>query len=83
MKFLYPEVNLYLYCINLPYGLTWNTFVMSGTPSCYFRMLDKLQKKMSKTVDVHLNWVNWFQFLILVAGSHVILIGCMIFLSPF
>ena len=34
-------------------------------------------------VDVHLNWLNWFPFLILVAGPLVILIGCMIFLSPF
>ena len=34
-------------------------------------------------VDVHLNCLNWFHFLILVGGLLVILIDCMIFLSPF
>ena len=34
-------------------------------------------------VDVHLNWPNWFLFLILVVGLLIILIDCMIFLSPF
>ena len=33
-------------------------------------------------VNVHLNWLNWFHFLILVGGSFLILMGCMIFLSP-
>ena len=31
----------------------------------------------------YLNWLNWFHFLILVRGLLVILIDCMIFLSPF
>ena len=34
-------------------------------------------------VDVHLNWLNWFHFLILKGGLLVILIDCMIFVSPF
>ena len=34
-------------------------------------------------VDVHLNGLNWFHFLILMGGLLVILIDCMIFLSPF
>ena len=34
-------------------------------------------------LDVHLNWLNWFQFLILDGGLLVILIDCMIFLSSF
>ena len=34
-------------------------------------------------VDVHLNWLNWFHFLILEGDLLVILIDCMIFLSPF
>ena len=34
-------------------------------------------------VNVHLNWLNWFHFLILEGGLIVILINCMIFLSPF
>ena len=34
-------------------------------------------------VNVHLNRLNWFQFLILKKGVLIILIDCMIFLSPF
>ena len=30
-------------------------------------------------VDVHLNWLNWFCFLILEGGQLIILIDCMIF----
>ena len=33
-------------------------------------------------MDVHLNWLNLFHFLILEEGLLVILIDCMIFLSP-
>ena len=34
-------------------------------------------------VDAHLNWLNWFHFLILKGGLLIILVDCMIFLSPF
>ena len=34
-------------------------------------------------VDVHLGWLNWFYSLFLEGGLLVILIDCMIFLSPF
>ena len=34
-------------------------------------------------VGVHLNWLNWFYFLLLEGALLVILIHCMIFLSPF
>ena len=34
-------------------------------------------------VGVHLNWLNWFHFLVLEGGLLVILIDGMIFLSPF
>ena len=34
-------------------------------------------------LDVHLNWLNWFRFVILKGGLHVIVIDCMIFLSLF
>ena len=33
--------------------------------------------------DVHLNWLNLLHFLILARGVLVILIDCIIFLSPF
>ena len=36
-----------------------------------------------KLVDVHLNWFNWLHFLILEGGLLIILINCMIFVSPF
>ena len=34
-------------------------------------------------VDVLENWLNWFHFLFLRGGLLIILIDCMIFLSPF
>ena len=34
-------------------------------------------------VGVHLNWLNWFHVVVLVGGLLVILIDCMIFMSPF
>ena len=34
-------------------------------------------------VDVLQDWINWFQFLLLEGSLLVILIDCMIFLSPF
>ena len=34
-------------------------------------------------IDVHLNLVSWFYFLILKGGLFIILTDCMIFLSPF
>ena len=34
-------------------------------------------------VDIHLNWLNWFHHLILKVSLLIILIDCMIFLSPF
>ena len=83
----------------------------SGAPTYYFEMLDKLQKRICRTVghslaasldlgssskcsqpkssigitliDVHLNWLNWFHFLILEQGLLFILIDCIIFLLPF
>ena len=85
--------------------------VWAGAPSCHLELLDKLQKRICRTVGpllaasleslahrqnvasffsigitlvyVHLNWLNWFHFFILEGGLLVILIDCMIFLSPF
>ena len=34
-------------------------------------------------VDVVQNWFNWFHFLFVLGGLFVILIDCMVFLSPF
>ena len=45
MKFLSPEVALYLYKSTI--GHVWNTccHVWSGAPSCYLESLDKLQNR--------------------------------------
>ena len=34
-------------------------------------------------VNIHLNWLNWLHFFILEGGLLIVLIDCMIFLSPF
>ena len=112
MKFLSPEVALYLYKSTIRPCMEYCCHVWAGTPSCYLELLDKLQKRICRTVgpslatsleplarrrnvaslslfysatlvDVHLNWLNWFHHLILEGDLLVILIDCIIFLSPF
>ena len=55
------------------------SLVASLEPSVHHRNVASL----SFFVNVNLNWLNLFHFLILLAGPLVILIGCMIFMSPF
>ena len=111
MKFLSPEVVLYLYKSTIRPCMEYCCHVWAGAPSCYLELLDKLQKRICRTVgpslaasleplahrrnvaslslfyrylvDVHLNWLNWFHFLILKVGLLVILVDCTVFLSPF
>ena len=113
MKFLSPEVALYLYKSTMQPCMEYCGNVWGGAPSSYLESLDNLQKRICRTVgpslavslepllhhwniaswslfyryyfgiDVHLNWLNWFHFLILKWGLLVIPIDCMIFLSPF
>ena len=112
MKFLSPEVALYLYKSTIRPCMEYCCHVWAGAPSCYLELLDKLQERICRTVgpslaasleplahprnvailslsigitlvDVHLNWLDWFHFLILEGDLLVILINCMIFLSPF
>ena len=99
MKFISPEVALYLHksTIRSWSCIEYCCHFWAGAPSCYLELLDKLQKRICTTVgpsltvsleslthcrnlNVHL---NWFNFLILEGGLLVILIDCMIFLSPF
>ena len=51
VKFLSPEVALRLLCIsvNLPYD-KYCCHIWAGTPSCDLEMLDKLQKRICRTV---------------------------------
>ena len=112
MKFLSPEVALYLYKSTICSCMEYCCQVWAGTPSCSLQLIDKLQKQICRAicsslaapleplvycrnvaslslfysitlVDVLPNWLNWFHFLLLDGGLLVILIDCMIFLSPF
>ena len=50
MKILPPEVALYLYkCTIRPYLEYW-CHVWAGAPSCYLELLDKLQRRICRTV---------------------------------
>ena len=107
MKFLSPA--LYLYKSTIRPCMEYCCHVWAGARSCYLKLLDKLQKRICRTVgpslatslenlphrqnvaslslfysyitmvDVHLNWLNWFNFLFLEGGLLVILTDCMIF----
>ena len=97
VKFLSPEVGLYLYKSTIPPCMEYCCHVWAGAHSCYLELLDKLQKRICRIaglslaaslkciilVDVHQNWLNWFHFLFLEGGLLVIQIVCMISLSPF
>ena len=81
--------------------------VWAGAPCYFLELLNKLQKRIFRTVgpslaasleplahhrnvasfrylvDVYLNWLNWFHFLILKGGLLITLIDSIISLSPF
>ena len=50
MKFLSPEVALYLYKSAIRQCIEYCCHVWAGAPSCYFELLDKLQKRICRTV---------------------------------
>ena len=50
MKFLFPEVALYLYKSTIRPCMEYSCHVWAGAPSCYLELLDKLQKPISRTV---------------------------------
>ena len=50
MKFLSPKVALYLYRSTLQPCTKYCYHVWAGAPSCYFELLDKLQKQICRTV---------------------------------
>ena len=50
MKFLSPEVALYLYKSTTRSCMEYCFHVWTGTPSCYMELLDKLQKRICRTV---------------------------------
>ena len=50
MKFLSPEVALYLYKSTIPTCIECCCHVWAGPPSCYLDLLDKLQKRIYRIV---------------------------------
>ena len=51
MKFLSPEVALYLYKSNIGSCMEYCCHAWDGAPSCYLQVLNKLQKQISRAVD--------------------------------
>ena len=50
MKFLSPVVTLYLYKSTIQPWMEYICHVWAGAPSCYLELLDKLQKRICRTV---------------------------------
>ena len=50
MKFVSPEVALYLYKSIICPCMEYCFHVWAGAPSCYLELLDKLQKRICRTV---------------------------------
>ena len=50
MKFLSPEVGLYLYKSTIRPCMEYYCHVWAGAPSCYLELLDKLQKQICRAV---------------------------------
>ena len=50
MKFLSPEVALYLYISTIQPCMEYCCHVGAGAPSYYLELLDKLQKRICRTV---------------------------------
>ena len=50
MKFISPEVALYLYKSTIRPCMEYCCHVWAGAPSCYLELLDKLQKRICRTV---------------------------------
>ena len=51
IKFLSPEVALYLYKSTIPPCMEYHCHIWAGALSCYLKLLDKLQKRICMTVD--------------------------------
>ena len=55
MKFLSPEVALYLYQSTICSCMEYSCHVLAGAPTSYFELLDKLQKWICRTVGPSLS----------------------------
>ena len=54
MKYLFPEVALYLYKSTICPCMEYCCHVWTGAPSCYVELLDKLPKRICRTVGLSL-----------------------------
>ena len=54
VKFLSPEVALYLYKSTMQPCMEYCCHVWAGAPSCYLELLDKLQKWICRMLVLHL-----------------------------
>ena len=54
MKFLSPEVALYLYKSTIRPSMEYCCHFWAGAPSCYLELLDKLQKRICRIVGLSL-----------------------------
>ena len=54
MKFLSPEVALYLYKSAIRPCMEYCCHVWAGAPNCFLELLDKLEKRISKTIGTSL-----------------------------
>ena len=52
MKFLYPEVSLYIYKSAMRPCMKYCCHVWAGAPSSNLELLDKLQKQVCRTVGL-------------------------------
>ena len=50
MKFLSPEVALFLYKSTIQPCVEYRCYVWAGAPSCYLELSDKLQQQICKAV---------------------------------
>ena len=50
MKYLSPEVALYLYKSTIRPRMEYCCHAWAGAPSCYLKLLDKVQKRICRTV---------------------------------
>ena len=50
MKFLSPEIALYIYDTTIRTCMEYCCHVWASAPNCYFHMLDNLQKRICGTV---------------------------------
>ena len=51
MEFLSPEIAMYLYKSIIQPCMEYCCHVWTGAPSCHLKLLDKLQKQISKAVN--------------------------------